>query len=148
MNRPLVGIAAIVTQNKKVLLGKRKGAHGAGCWAFPGGHLEFNESIDGCAAREVYEETGLFVKNCRYATCTNDIFKDNNKHYVTLFVVCEYESGKPEIKEPDKCEAWEWFSWNQFPTPLFLSLRNLLDQDFNPFQSGVVQSCLLATPAD
>ncbi len=133
MNRPLVGIAAIVTQNKKVLLGKRKGAHGAGCWAFPGGHLEFNESIEGCAAREVYEETGLFVKNCRYAACTNDIFKDNNKHYVTLFVVCEYESGKPEIKEPDICDAWKWFSWNQFPAPLFLSLKNLLDQDFTPF---------------
>ena len=37
--------------------------------------------------------------------------KDNNKHYVTLYIVCEYESGEPEIKEPDKCEAWEWFSW-------------------------------------
>ena len=133
MNRPLVGVAAIVTQNNRVLLGKRKGVHGAGCWAFPGGHLEFNESIEGCAAREVDEETGLSIKNCRYATCTNDLFRETNKHYVTLFVVCEYESGEPEVKEPEKCEKWEWFTWNEFPEPLFLSLENLLDKAFNPF---------------
>lgn len=144
MNRPFVGVAVIVTHNNKVLLGKRKGAHGAGAWAFPGGHLEFNESIEGCAVREVYEETGLSIKNCRFVTCTNDLFKDNNKHYVTLFVVCEYESGEPEIKEPDKCEEWKWFSWNEFPEPLFLSLKNLLNQGFNPFavdQKPSVQLC-------
>ena len=44
-----------------------------------------------------------------------------------------YESGESEIKEPDKCEAWEWFFWNEFQKPLFLSLKNLLNQDFNPF---------------
>jgi 8-oxo-dGTP diphosphatase len=133
MNRPLVGVAVIVIQNQRVLLGKRTGAHGAGCWAFPGGHLEFNESINGCAVREVYEETGLLVKNCRFVTCTNDLFTDHNKHYVTLYVVCEYESGEPEIKELEKCEEWKWFPWNEFPKPLFLPLKNLLDQDFNPF---------------
>jgi 8-oxo-dGTP diphosphatase len=53
--RPAVGVAAIVTKNGKVLLGKRKGAHGEGSWAFPGGHLEFNESIEDCAKREVFE---------------------------------------------------------------------------------------------
>lgn len=133
MDRPLVGVAVIVTRNGKVLLGKRKGAHGAGSWAFPGGHLEFNESIIGCASREVYEETGLCIKNCRYGTFTNDLFKEHNKHYVTLSVVCDYESGEPEIKEPDKCAEWKWFSWDNLPQPLFLSLRNLLDQGFNPF---------------
>nr|WP_319491958.1 NUDIX hydrolase [uncultured Desulfobacter sp.] len=133
MNRPFVGVAVIITRNNRVLLGKRKGAHGAGCWAFPGGHLEFNESIEGCAAREVYEETGLLVKNCRFVTCTNDVFTDHHKHYVTLFVACAYDSGKPEVKEPEKCEKWEWFAWNEFPEPLFLSLKNLLNQAFNPF---------------
>jgi len=37
-NRPLVGIAVIVIKNCRVLLGERKNAHGAGTWAFPGGH--------------------------------------------------------------------------------------------------------------
>ena len=55
-NRPSVGVAVIVVNNGKVLLGKRKGSHGSGSWAFPGGHLEMNESIEACARREVFEE--------------------------------------------------------------------------------------------
>lgn len=131
--RPAVGVAAIVIKNGKVLLGKRKGAHGSGTWAFPGGHLEFNESIEDCAKREVFEETGLSVKNSRFATITNDLFHQSNKHYVTLFVLCDHEKGIPQIKEPDKCEKWDWFYWNEFPNPLFLSLKNLLEQGFTPF---------------
>lgn len=130
--RPAVGVAAIVIKNGKVLLGKRKGAHGSGTWAFPGGHLEFNESIEDCAKREVFEETGLSVKNIRFATITNDLFYNSNKHYVTLFVVCDHKNGTPRIKEPDKCKKWDWFYWNQFPSPLFLSLKNLLEQGFSP----------------
>ncbi len=130
--RPAVGVAAIVIKDQKVLLGKRKDAHGSGTWAFPGGHLEFNESIESCAKREVLEETGLSVKNARFATLTNDFFHQNDKHYVTLFVICNHEHGAPEIKEPDKCEAWDWFFWNEFPNPKFLSLQNLLEQGFIP----------------
>ena len=65
-NRPLIGIAVIVVKDNRVLLGKRKNAHGAGSWAFPGGHLEFNEFIEACAVREVFEETGLKIKNLRF----------------------------------------------------------------------------------
>jgi len=131
-NRPAVGVAVIVIKNGKVLLGKRLNAHGSGTWAFPGGHLEFGESIEGCAKREVFEETGLLIKRTQCVAYTNDIFKEEKKHYVTLFVVSEYDSGELQLKEPDKCEKWDWFNWNEFPEPLFLSLKNLLDQGFNP----------------
>lgn len=130
--RPAIGVAVIVIKNGKVLLGKRKGAHGSGTWAFPGGHLEFNESIEDCAKREVLEETGLSVKHIRFATLTNDLFYHSNKHYVTLFVVCDHENGTPRVKEPDKCEKWDWFYWHDFPKPIFLSLKNLLIQGFTP----------------
>jgi 8-oxo-dGTP diphosphatase len=131
-NRPAVGVAVIVMKDEKILLGKRKGSHGSGTWARPGGHLEFNESIEDCAKREVFEETGRSIKNLQHFAYTNDIFKVEKNHYVTLFVVSEYDSGELKIKEPDKCEKWAWFSWNEFPEPLFLSLKNLLDQGFNP----------------
>jgi len=129
-NRPLVGVAVIVIKSGKVLLGKRKGSHGAGSWAFPGGHLEMNESIEACARREVFEETGISIQNIRYAAFTNDIFKEENKHYVTLYVVAEYHGGELQVIEPDKCEKWDWFIWGKFPENLFLSLNNLLAQGF------------------
>ena len=46
--------------------------------------------------REVKEETGLEVGKVRFLTATNDVFAaaaDGNKHYVTIFVVCEVISG-------------------------------------------------------
>ena len=133
-NRPAVGVATIVIKNKKILLGKRLNSHRAGAWAFPGGHLELNESIEDCAKREVFEETGLLIKNLQRAAFTNDIFEEEKKHYVTLFVVSEYDSGNLQLKEPDKCEKWDWFNWNEFPEPLSLSLKNVWDQGFNPIR--------------
>ena len=49
----MVGIAVIVIKEDRVLLGKRKNAHGSGTWVFPGGRLEFKESIEDGARREV-----------------------------------------------------------------------------------------------
>ena len=59
LNVPRIGVAAFVIKENKVLLGLRKGAHGAMLWATPGGHLEFGESVIECATRELREETGL-----------------------------------------------------------------------------------------
>jgi 8-oxo-dGTP diphosphatase len=128
--RPLIGVAVIVIKDNRVLLGKRKNSHGEGTWAFPGGHLEFNESIEDCAAREVFEETGIRIKNLRFGPYTNDIFDNENKHYVTIFVIAEHDSGTPELKEPHKCDKWKWFEWPPDAQPHFLPIKNLLKQNF------------------
>jgi 8-oxo-dGTP diphosphatase len=128
MERPLIGVAVITQKNNMILLGKRKNIHGDGTWAFPGGHLEFNETIEACALREVYEETGLRIRNIRYMTFTNDIFKDEQKHYVTLYVTADFDHGDLELREPQKCEKWDWFRWDALPEPRFLPLENLLQQ--------------------
>ena len=103
------------TPNPRFLLGKRLNAHGAGTWALPGGHLEFGETPEACAVREVLEETGLKVTNVRFLTATNDHMPADNKHYVTMFMVCgrEDESAQAEVLEPGKCEGWEWASWEE-----------------------------------
>ena len=132
-DRPKIGVGVIIRRGNKVLLGKRKNSHGDGTWAFPGGHLEMNESIENCAQREVEEETGLRVQQFKKGTFTNDIFVKEKKHYVTLYLVTDLVDGEPKIMEPEKCERWEWFTWDNLPSPLFLALDDLLKDKFNPF---------------
>ena len=132
MERPKVGCGVIVIKDRKVLLGKRKNAHGKGTWGFPGGHLEHKEEIEDCAKREVMEESGIQIKNLKRVAFTNDFFSED-KHYVTLFIRSEYESGEVKLMEPEKCEKWDWFEWNKLPKPLFLAVENLLKQGYDPF---------------
>ncbi|CAI7619993.1 unnamed protein product [Penicillium glandicola] len=112
---PRVGIAVfILNPAGKFVIGKRKGSHGAGTWGLPGGHLEFGESFETCAVRETLEETGLNIQDVRYLTTTNSIMKAENKHYITIFMgsVCE-GSVDPQVLEPEKCDGWEWVSWDE-----------------------------------
>ena len=43
--RPQIGVGVAVFHQGKVLLGKRKGAHGAGQWAFPGGKTDLPQPL-------------------------------------------------------------------------------------------------------
>lgn len=123
--RPKVGVGVAVVFEGKVLLGKRKDSHGAGCWSFAGGHLEFGETVEECAKREVLEETGLTATSVILGPWTNDVI-EGTKHYITLFVFVDQFLGEPVLKEPHKCEGWQWFPWNQLPTPLFPPVANLI----------------------
>ena len=130
MSSPQVGVGVLIVQNGRVLLGKRKGAHGAGTWSAPGGHLEFGESIDACARREVLEETGLEIHDLQYGPFTNNVFENDKKHYVTVFVLAKSANGEAQVLEPDKCEGWAWFE--ALPEPLFPPLETLRSQGYVP----------------
>ncbi|KAF7720887.1 Nudix hydrolase 15, mitochondrial, partial [Apophysomyces ossiformis] len=118
----------------KILLSKRKGSHGSGCWQLPGGHLEFNESFEECARREVLEETNLELDNIQFVTATNDPMPADNKHYVTVFVqstVDRNDIGRLRVMEPEKLEGeWEWVSWKDIHQykPLFTPIQHFLQQ--------------------
>lgn len=62
------------------------------------------------------------------------MFKKEGKHYITLSIISEYDSGEVKVMEPEKCEKWEWFEWNNLPQPLFIPIQNLLKQNYNPFK--------------
>jgi 8-oxo-dGTP diphosphatase len=128
VQRPKVGVGVFVKRNGKILVGKRKGAHGEGTWALPGGHLEPGESFEECCKREVLEETGLTINNISPVVFTNDIFCDQGLHYITLFFKGEYESGEAIVAEPRHCEEWRWVSLEHIPRPIFLPLRNALEE--------------------
>jgi 8-oxo-dGTP diphosphatase len=129
---PAVGVGVIVIRDKSILLGQRIGSHGAQTWAPPGGHLEYGESVEHCAAREVLEETGLELLDIRRGPYTSDVFEREHKHYITLFVVARVAPGEALAREPEKCRSWEWFSWTQLPGPLFASLATLHRSGFSP----------------
>ena len=124
--RPHIGVGVMVWNGDRLLLGKRISSHSENSWQFPGGHLEFGETVEDCARREVEEEAGIAIRNVIPNGFTNDVFIDAEKHYVTLFVSAEYDSGELAVIEPDKCEHWQWFQWNNLPEPLFLPIRNFL----------------------
>ncbi|MFA6262613.1 MAG: NUDIX hydrolase [Bacteroidia bacterium] len=129
---PRVGVGVIVMRDGRVLLGERRGAHGAGTWALPGGHLEFGESVEQCAQREVDEETGLQLIDLRRGPWSSDVFAAEGRHYVTLFVLAHSTAGEPIVREPGKCAGWHWFHWSALPAPLFLPLQTLQRSGYVP----------------
>lgn len=131
---PRVGLGVLIVKDHKILLGKRMNSHGHCSWSLPGGHLEFGESLEECARREVMEETGLETHPAKFVTITNDIFLEEQKHYVSILMVAQYKNGSLTLKEPDKCERWEWFDWKKLPSPLFLPLHNLVSNGMFPVE--------------
>jgi len=113
-----VGIGVMVIKDNKVLLGKRKGAHGEGEYAWPGGHLEYMESIIECAKREVREETGMEIKNVHFLRLLN-LKQYAPKHYVDIGMIADWKSGEPRVLEPDRAEFWAWYDLDKLPEPLF-----------------------------
>jgi len=123
---PKVGVGVMVIKDGKVLLGKRKGSHGEGEYAWPGGHFEYMESFEGCAKREVKEETGLEIANIRFLRLLN-LKAYPPKHYVDIGLIADWKNGEPEIMEPEKCEGWDWYSVDDLPSPLFGTVASYIE---------------------
>lgn len=137
-NHVRVGVGVVVQDptTSKLFAGIRKGSHGAGTLALPGGHLELYESWDDCARREVREEMNLELSSddMQLGHVTNDPMPDENKHYVTIFMLAKaVDVGKLENMEPDKCEGWQAYTWAELCAmpreQLFGPLRRLVEQN-------------------
>ena len=59
--RPVLGAAAVVIHDGRVVLIRRGKAPDAGEWSIPGGAVELGESVEAALHREVREETGLEI---------------------------------------------------------------------------------------
>ena len=115
---PITGVGVMIFKGDKVLLGKRKSAHGAGTYEFPGGKLEVYETFEECARRETKEECDIEIKNVRVQ------YFGNLQHYLPrqythIGMVAEWKSGTPKVMEPNKCDGWDWYPLSKLPKPYF-----------------------------
>lgn len=126
--KPMVGIGVMVVKDDKVLLGKRKGSHGKGEYAWPGGHMEYMESFEDCAKREVMEETGMEIENVRFLRLFN-LKEYAPKHYVDIGLIADWKRGEPRVMEPDRIEGWDWYDKDDLPEPLFSTIPSYLEAE-------------------
>ncbi|MEY2549765.1 MAG: 8-oxo-dGTP diphosphatase [Verrucomicrobiota bacterium] len=120
---PYVGIGCIVIRNGQLLLVRNQ----RGFWSTPGGHLDFGESPDVCAARETLEETGVSVTNVEFVAITNDVLADVGKHYVTVWMRGDADGVSTQIGDTAEIIELGWFSPHELPSPLHLYFQNLLE---------------------
>lgn len=110
----------------KVLVGERLASHGAGSFSIPGGHMEFGETFEEAALRELEEETGLTDVEITDLICVkND--RVYEKHFVTIGMLAEWKSGEPIAMEPEKARNWSWYAPDEVPENLFLPSRAVIE---------------------
>lgn len=117
--------AMIINGQGQVLLGlKNRGFH-QNSWIFPGGQMDFGETIAQCAVREVWEESGLNVK----VEGLIDVVSETNvdKHVVFINLLAHGE-GYPEVKEPQEIIEWKWYPADQLPENTTISARNAVSK--------------------
>lgn len=132
-SNPRVGVGVLILNERgEVLLGLRKGLYSPGTWGFPGGHLEFGETIFETARRETKEETGLDVEPTELLCVADELYAvPEGRHYLCVGIKAAYHGGEPALTEPDRFAEWGWFPLDALPVPLLegtaLILRNYLD---------------------
>ncbi len=111
-----------------MLLGRRIGTYGDGCWQLPGGkpHPE-DADRTATALRELREETGLSGRSAVELATQVDDFPVVGKRYTTYFLGIEGVAGEPVNREPDKNAGWDWFPLDALPAPLFMIHATTLD---------------------
>jgi 8-oxo-dGTP diphosphatase len=92
---PYVGVGCIVVRDGRLLLVRNQ----HGFWSTPGGHLDFGESPDACAARETLEETGVSVTNVQFVAITNDVLAELGKHYLTVWMRGDADGVAPQTRD-------------------------------------------------
>jgi len=97
--------------------------------------MEFGETPEETATREVEEEVGVKISDLKFRTLTNDVFEDGSKHYITIWMEAKYESGEPKVKAPYEESEISWFTWDSLPQPLYLPIRHLLEGKTYPSQT-------------
>lgn len=128
-----VGFGVMILKDREILLGKRhedpkkasSELRGEGTWTMPGGKLEYGESFEEGAKREVAEETGMVLKNANIICINND--KNEHAHFVTIGLLSTDFIGEAKVMEPDEITEWTWFASKDLPKNIFPPSKKVLE---------------------
>jgi mutator protein MutT len=113
-----VGVGAVILdQIGAVFLAKRgkEARNERHKWEFPGGSVEFGETLEQALVREVKEEYDIVIKVVRLLDVVDHIIPSEKQHWVSPTFLCRITNGSPRIREPHKCEQIGWFGLNEIP---------------------------------
>ena len=119
--RPAVTADCIVITKEaepKVLLIQRGDEPYKGCWAFPGGFMEIDETTEQCAIRELEEETGLKVDEVHQIGAFSKVDRDPRGRTITVAYLAFVEAPV-EVKGQDDAANAEWFPLSALPVLAF-----------------------------
>ncbi len=114
---PLVGVGAIIIEDSRVVLVKRRHPPLQDEWSIPGGVLEVGETVRDAAIREAREETGLIVATGELLGVFDRILLDPEQrvqyHYVLIDFLCRRVAG--ELFAASDAAEVQWFTRDQLP---------------------------------
>lgn len=116
-----VGVGAIIVkEDGRIFLARRgpKAKNEQGLWEFPGGSVEFGETLTEALRREMQEEYGIQVSVGELVDVADHILHEEHQHWVSPTFICQIVSGEPSIREPEKCTEIGWFEVDQMPRDL------------------------------
>ncbi|AKL94816.1 ADP-ribose pyrophosphatase [Clostridium aceticum] len=121
---PIVGVAAIVLQEGKVLLGKRNSSY-SGTWCIPCGYVEWDEDVYEAVAREFQEETGLHIKTKEIFHVLSN-FHNPKQHTVGIWFLAEVVDGS--LAAGDDLDKVDYFYYEDIPVLAFPTDRIVIDK--------------------
>jgi mutator protein MutT len=116
-----VGVGAIIVDQQGCIFLARRGPKAKnerGLWEFPGGSVEFGETLAQALQREIQEEYGIQISVGKLVDVVDHILSEEHQHWVSPTYICEIVSGEPYIREPEKCTEIGWFYIDQVPKEL------------------------------
>lgn len=119
--RPAVTADCIVMtreDNPKVLLIERGHEPFKGCWAFPGGFMNMDETTEQCAIRELEEETGLQITDIQQLGAYSKVDRDPRGRTITVAYLAFVDTPLP-VKGQDDAAKAQWFSIKNLPKLAF-----------------------------
>ena len=116
-----VGVGVILVDSQGRLFLARRGprtGNEQGLWEFPGGSVEFGETLSAAIKREMREEFGIEIDVDELIDVADHILVDEKQHWVSPTFRGRILSGEPSIQEPGKCSEIGWFSAEDAPGDL------------------------------